>query len=243
MPRIRTLIVALWMLVPVVLLAVHYGPGQRSLARDEAAQHLARARAAESAQNWSAAVASYAAALATLPAEDLRARQAIQLARANARIYTGELPEAIQDLDTLLDAMVKGQAEASRVREVRASLASAQYYAAWLMRLEGAAREEWTIEADQARQHFRLLAEETAAADPATAAAHRKNLESTIRLARMDLAELQALPLPKQCEGCKNCSQKCRGQRESRNPEPKPQEKQKDARGASVGKRPDGTGS
>ena len=143
----------------------------------------------------------------------------------------------------LLATVLKQGADAQQTRDVRAALASAQYYAAWLMRLEGAPREEWTIEADQSRQNFRLLAEETAQTDPKGADAHRKNLESTIRLARMDLSELQALPLPKQCEGCKNCSQKCRSQRDSRNPEPKQQEKKQDARGASVGKRPDGTGS
>jgi hypothetical protein len=58
----------------------------------------------------------------------------------------------------------------------------------------------------------------------------------------MDLSELQGLPLPKKCQGCKNCSQKCRSQKESRckNPGDK---KEEDARKAGVGKRPEGTGS
>jgi len=240
---LKKALITVWLLMPVVLLAVHYGPGQRSLARDDAARWIAKARAAESTQDWRVAVEAYAAALARLPAEDTRARQQLQLARANARVFTGELPEAIDNLDGLLGSMLKAGSDPELTGEVRGALASAQYYAAWLMRLEGAEREEWTLEGDQARQNFRLLAEETETADPAVAEGHRKNLESAIRLARMDLSELQALPLPKQCQGCKNCSQKCRSQRASRNPEPKPQEKQKDARGASVGKRPDGSGS
>jgi hypothetical protein len=108
------------------------------------------------------------------------------------------------------------------------------------MRLEGATAEEWTAETEHARQNFRLLAEE--ATGPALRVGYEKNLEATIRLERMDLSELQGLPLPKQCQGCKNCSQKCRSQRASKNKEPKEQEP-KDARKAGVGKRPEGSGS
>jgi hypothetical protein len=93
-------------------------------------------------------------------------------------------------------------------------LASAQYYAGWLMRLEGATTQEWLAETEQSRQNFRLLAEQTEK-DTVISEGYRKNLEAVIRLERMDLSELQGLPLPKQCQGCKNCSQKCRSQRES----------------------------
>jgi hypothetical protein len=57
----------------------------------------------------------------------------------------------------------------------------------------------------------------------------------------MDLSEVQALPLPKKCQGCKNVCSKCRGQKKSN--KPKNMKKTEDARGASVGKRPDGKGS
>jgi hypothetical protein len=106
------------------------------------------------------------------------------------------------------------------------------------MRLEGAAREEWTAEAENARQHFRLLSEEHLKTEPALAKVHQENLEATIRLARMDLSELQGMPLPKNCQGCKNVSQKCRSQREGQCK--KPADKPKDARGASTGQRPRG---
>ena len=52
---------------------------------------------------------------------------------------------------------------------------------------------------------------------------------------------MQALPLPKKCQGCKNVCSKCRGQKKSN--KPKQGKKKEDARGASVGQRPDGTGS
>ena len=97
---------------------------------------------------------------------------------------------------------------------------------------------EWLAQVDNARQNFRYLAEQDR--EPASIEKHQKNLEATIRLARMDLSELQALPLPKNCQGCKNVSQKCRNQKESKNPGEK---KPEDARKAGVGKRPEGTGS
>lgn len=212
----KRILVAGWLLVPVVLLAVHYGPGQRGLSRHQAAEKIAAARAAEQTESWAAAVQFYADALAALPANDLKQRYQLRLAQAQARLYSGELPEAKADLDGLLADAQKGNLDPALVREIRAALASAEYYAAWLMRLEGAATEEWMAETESSRQHFRLLAEQ---AKPMQLAAlgtdYQKNLEAVIRLERMDLSELKALPLPKQCKNCSNCSSQCRKQRQS----------------------------
>jgi hypothetical protein len=67
------------------------------------------------------------------------------------------------------------------------------------MRLEGYQREDWEPEIEAARQNFSLLAEQAeAGGDAAGARRHEEDLESAVRLARMDLAELQGLPLPSQ---------------------------------------------
>jgi hypothetical protein len=212
----KKLLIAVWLLVPVVLLAVHYGPGQKSLARDRAAEKIAAAQKAALAENWAGAVELYSEALALLPNDDLKTRHQLRLTQANARIYTGELPEAKADLETLLADAQKNHTPATLVDEIRANLASAEYYASWLMRLEGAATEEWMAETESARQHFRLLAEQTQAhGTKALATDYQKNLEAAIRLELMDLSELKGLPLPKQCQNCSNCSGKCRKQRES----------------------------
>jgi hypothetical protein len=212
----KKLLIAIWLLVPVVLLAVHYGPGQKSLARDRAAEKIAAAQKAVQAENWTDAMELYAEAIALLPAEDQKTCYQLRLSKANARICTGELPEAKADLEVLLDDVQKNSAPAALVNEIRANLASAEYYAGWLMRLEGAATEEWMAETESARQHFRLLAEQTQAHGTRTLATDfQKNLEAVIRLELMDLSELQGLPLPKQCKNCSNCSGKCRKQRES----------------------------
>lgn len=235
----KKLLAALWCVVPVLVLAFHFGPGQRLAARDQAAAHLAAARAAERTGDWSAATEAYAAALAALPDGDAATRVPLTVAHAKARMFIGELPEAMIELENLLGELQRTAAPAALQDEVRAEAATAQYYVAWLMRLEGAATDEWLPETEQARQHFRLLAEQ--AGETEAGRRHQENLEHVIRLARMDLTELQALPLPKQCEGCKNASQKCRSQRESQCK--KPGEKPKDARNAGGGQRPDGSGS
>ena len=55
----------------------------------------------------------------------------------------------------------------------------------------------------------------------------------------MDLSELQGQPLPKQCSGCKNVSQKCRSQSQSKC-ENKGEKEKKDARGAGFNEVPKG---
>lgn len=223
----KKLLLAVWLLVPVVLLAVHYGPGQRGLSRDQAAEAIAKAKAAEQAENWSVAVQLYSDALADLPSTDTARRYQLRLAQAKARMFSGELPEAKADMEGLLADAQKIGADAALTGEIRANLATAEYYAGWLMRLEGATTEEWMAETESSRQHFRLLAEQSKQSGHAALATdYQKNLESVIRLELMDLSELKGLPLPKQCKNCSNCSSKCRAQRASacKNPGSKPGE-------------------
>lgn len=236
----KTLLISVWLLVPVILLAYHYGPGQSRLAADRAARKIAEARALEANQDWHDAAQAWGEALAATPQEKTGPRLQLRLAQARVRMYTGELPEAIEDMDALLAEALRDRADERLQREIRGTLAGAQYYAGWLMRLEGAAAEEWLLPVESARQNFRLLAE--AANEPKSAEDYEKNLEATIRLERMDLSELQGLPLPKFCSGCKNVSQKCRSQRESKceNENKGEQKEKKDARGAGFNEVPKG---
>jgi hypothetical protein len=245
----RRLLAVLWLLIPVGLIAFHYGPGQRRVDRDRAAQKVAAARAAEANQDWKAAMNAYAEAVAALPPGDTEPRFKIRLAHAKARMRAGELPEATLDAEGLLEDATAAKVGAELVKEIRTTVGTMHYYLAWLMRLEGAGAEEWTLETEQARQHFRLLAEDAKSAGDAKAEDHQKNLEAVIRLARMDLSELKGLPLPKECQGNCDCSGKCRKQREARI---KVAKKPGDARekvaedkkqNAGQGNRPEGSGS
>jgi hypothetical protein len=233
----KKILFALWLLVPVALLAYHFGPGQAQLGTERAARAIAAARALETAEAWPEAAQAWAEALAATPADKTSARFQLRLAHANARIFVGELPEAMEDMEKLLTETQAAKADMALQQEVRGSLGSARYYTAWLMRLEGAATDEWLIQSESARQHFRLLAEETK--NTPQLAAFEKNLEATVRLEQMDLSELQGVPLPKKCSGCKNVCQKCRSQNKSKCENPSPKEK-KDARGAGFNEVPKG---
>ena len=99
----------------------------------------------------------------------------------------------------------------------------------WLMRLEGLGQDEWEPEVESARQTFKMLAEAAEKrGDAAAAAKFREDLESSVRLARMDLSELQGLNLPKQCKGC--CS--CKGRKPSKAKVPPKQNDVRSAGGA-----------
>ncbi len=152
-----------------------------------------------------------------------------------------QLPEAHAELTALIDELTgEKPADPGLVADAREGLAGAQYYMTWLMRLEGMGREEWEPEIEGARQTYRLLAEQAEVRGDAPAAErHREDLESAIRLARMEPGELQGLAIPRQCQGCK--SGQCKGKKPGRKPGGK--NKPKDARGASSGPPPDGSGS
>jgi hypothetical protein len=219
----KKILMGIWLLIPVLLLAYHYGPGQSRLALDRAASKIAEARAREAKEDWQGAFQAWSDALTETPQSQTGPRFQLRLAQARTRMYTGELPEAIEDMQSLLTDIQRGHANRELEREVRRTL-------------ESAPAEEWLLPVEEARQHFRLLAEETQ--DPRAVVNYKKNLEATIRLERMDLSELQGLPLPKFCSACKNVSQKCRSQRQSKG-ENKVEEK-KDARGAGFNAVPKG---
>ena len=138
-----------------------------------------------------------------------------------------QLPDAHGELRNLVDEMTADAgADPKLLADARSAQANSQYYTTWLMRLEGAGRDEWEPEVESARQTYRLLAEQAEkAGDTAAAAKHREDLEAAVRLARMELSELQGLNLPKQCKGC--CS--CKGRKVSKAKVPA---KQNDVRGA-----------
>jgi len=232
----KKLMLGVWLLIPVALLAYHYGPGQARVAQDKAALKIAEAKALEAKEDWASAYRVWGEALAGTPAEDTQTRFQLRLAQARARIPMGGLPEAMKDMSSLLTEATQANADKALLNEIRGSLANSQYYVAWLMRLEGAPGEEWMLPAEGARQNFRLLSENTKGVK--VEEDYEKNLEAVIRLERMSLEELQGQPLPKKCSGNKNVSQKGRSQSESKGKND-PKDKQ-DARGAGFNDIPKG---
>ena len=193
----RKIFLAFWLLLPAAGAAYHYGPGQKGLVLDEVDQILVNARRDAAEEDWLSAIDQYDEALSKLPADQKDQGRRIKLARAKAQLLASQLPLAHHELEGLLAEMSGDpSAEPNVTRDVRTTLASSQYYMTWLMRLEGAPRETWMPFIEGARQNYRLLAE--TAGDKNVAEQRQKDLDSTIRLARLDLSELQGLPIPTQ---------------------------------------------
>jgi hypothetical protein len=240
----RTLVLLTWLMGPVLAGAYHYGPGQQKLQLDDVSQVLASADRLAAQEQWPEAASQYEKALQLLPSGRVDEMRRIQLQRAKVQMFAHQLPEASVTLKELVDQLEGDKAADPKLRDdARASLANAQYYMTWLMRLEGLSAQEWEPEIEGARQTFRMLAEQAEAkGDAKSAQKHREDLESTIRLARLDVDDLQGLDLPKQCQNCKSGQCKKPGKKPGKNPS-KGEQKPKDARSAGSGPPPDNSGS
>jgi hypothetical protein len=240
----RTFGLLAWLMVPVLAGAYHYGPGQEKLKLDDVSQVLAEADRLAMQEKWSQASSRYEQALALLPPGRVDEARRVRLQRAKVQMLDHQLPEASAALVELVDQLESDKAADPALRDdARKSLANAQYYMTWLMRLEGLSAAEWEPEIEGARQTHRILAEEAEARGDSTAAKlHREDLESAIRLARLDVGDLQGLDIPKQCQNCKSGQCKKPGKKPGKKPN-KGQQKPKDARGAGAGPPPDNSGS
>ncbi|HAY81420.1 MAG TPA: hypothetical protein DCY79_16575 [Planctomycetaceae bacterium] len=196
----RILVLLVWLAIPVGVGLYHFGPGQAQVQLDLVAQHTRAAEDAAQNEQWAEAEQEYAAALQSLPSERIAEQRSLTLEHAKVQMHNKKLSTANQTLETLVDELVQDQqADPVVVKEAREALANSQYYMTWLMRLEGHSRDRWEPEIESARQTFALLAEQAQDAGQAEGAQkHQKDLESAIRLARMDLNDLQGLPLPSQ---------------------------------------------
>ncbi len=226
-----------WLCAPVVWAAWHYGPGQEAIKRDRSDLALAVVKQGQDAKDPAALIAAYNEALAALPKEEVAQARRIRLARAKVQLASQLLPDAHRELQSLFQELSDDpKAEPAVMNGAREALAGAMYYNTWLMRLEGRTREEWEPEIESSRQHFRHLAEQgSGVVISGDSQRYQEKLESAIKLERMDLTELQGLPLPSQC---KNCCSTCK------KPGKKPgQKKPQDSRSAGSGPPADGEGS
>ncbi len=210
----RRLMFFLWMLIPFGAVAYHYGPGQERLRADRAADAAARGKelASEAREisikqsdlaavgTWKEAEKAYGEALDLLPSGSVDEGRALRLERAKAQMMIGQLPDARGDLEILVDELATDpKTDPKLLSDARSTLANAEYYMTWLMRLEGSPRDDWESEIEASRQNYKLVAEQAEHANDAELAAKTKeNLEASIRLARLELKDLQGMPLPSQ---------------------------------------------
>jgi len=200
MNQSRRIWLALWLIPAAGVLIFHFAAAQPYRRMDTIGAHMRSARQLALDEKYGPAVLEYDKALEELPKDEDTLRRELQLERAQAKMNASRLPEAHGELKKLLDELL-AESDASQDLEnrVRESLANSQYYMTWLMRLEGLSRDEWEPEIESARQNFKLLAERAEeSSDQSELKSQLENLESSIRLARLDLADLQGLPLPSQ---------------------------------------------
>ena len=212
-------LILFWLLLPLPVVVLHFGRGQQWLALDQAYALVKKAESAEKQEDWPQAGRFYqeAAKLAGMENRDLKLR--LDLAQVRTHYRTGEAVAAIDLVDKLLDDDGMKAMPADFQRESRELAGRIHYYAAWVLRLEGASRDLWMEEAELSRQNFRFLTEKSAsqgAEDYSTK--QQENLESAVELQRLSLTELMARPLPKegQCMSNQGLSEqmgKRRGQR------------------------------
>jgi len=207
-------LIALWLTLPVAAYAYHMGPGQDHMRLDQAGiliesadSHVAEAERIAAIEGdkaafgeWVLAEAEYADALDLLPSERVDEIRRLKLERAKAQMFISKLPDANATLSGMVTELLDDpDVDPALLADVQRTFATSQYYMTWLLRLEGAPREDWEPRIDSARQIFKLLATDAeAGSNQTTTKEAHEDLESAIRLARMDLSELQGLPLPSQ---------------------------------------------
>jgi hypothetical protein len=195
----RNILLVGWLLLPIGAWAYHEGPGQDRIALEETDSVILAAQKAVEEGEWKLAVAEYEAALSKLPknpdAYDIKVVQRLQIELNKARMQASGLPEARDELETLVEQMQQSEdTDPVLMRDARQALANAQFYKTWLMRLEGLDRTLWEPEIEAARQNWRLLAEQ--ATTESEKVLHQEDLEAAVRLARLEIEDLQGLPLP-----------------------------------------------
>lgn len=211
--------VLLWMLLPVPVLVFHYAKGRDLMELDVARDLVRRGEVAERAGDMVAAEKNYREAGAHVSAErpELKLRVGLAIIRTQAR--TGGVVTAIDDAEKLLADESFAAMPASFRAEARETLSRIHYHAAWVMRLEGANRELWMDEAEQARQGYRSLVEEgLAGAGASRVRAATEDLESSVALQRLSYGALIARPLPEEGKCMCNCglSEKMNERRQKR---------------------------
>lgn len=189
----------LWLLVPLPVVVWHFGAGQKWLARDRAYSLIQRAQKAEAQKNWAEAETLFRDAATKVGNSDPAVRLQLDVALVRSIYQQGRAIEAIDGADRILADARFHTVPGKLQQEARELAGRIHYYAAWVMRLEGAQRDLWMEEAELGRQNYRLLTESSFAAGTTIAGqSQQTNLETAVRLQRMSLTELMARPLPEE---------------------------------------------
>ena len=185
-----------WLLLPVVLVSYHFGPGQTALAYRQAQTHLATARVFEQSGHYEEAIDAYQETLATLPASDAEdasgdlQRDQLRLAQIRLRFQLGRLAETLDSLNVLVEDVERHHGVGSPLaNDVRDLLGRVHFQAMVALRLESAEEAVWKRHWELSRQNFRVLAERTTGDRNQL---DRQNLEVVIKSADLPVTSFAA---------------------------------------------------
>jgi len=204
--------------------------GNDDPALKEAAENATLAEAEAdtvASEKWQQTADALGEAQALIHASDLELRNEVRLARARALVRAGDIGTGADDLEALLDSLAEtGDGDSPIGLEAREELATAYYFGARLLRLEGAPGEHWREVSARARQNFRYLADRARekSASGETITNHEKNGELVLNLEQSALNELYAKPRPRSSPPAagRRLSEKrpCRGKSRKQGDEP-----------------------
>ena len=185
--KMRRKFAYLWLVIPVVLITIHYQWGIEKLEKEKALSIAREAVVLEkkawetwSPEDWENAQEAYDEAIANLPDNELQSRAELELASARSCLYKGELVEAMDSLKHLLKRTESENIDPELKDEIRETLARSQYGIAWVMRKKHVNRSVWNNIAEASRQNFRYLAEN--ASNTINKETYIKDLEASVRL-------------------------------------------------------------
>lgn len=194
----RKFCIFIWLLVPLGAAAYHFGPGQENIKMDQVDTFIASAQEHLKNDEFGEAVTQFDQAINLMPTKKTSAAYKLRLEKAKAQMQCAQLPEAYKDLLSMSGALDENT-NPKLAADTKSTLANAQYYITWLMRLEGHSREVWEPVIESSRQNYHAVAQfAQLKGDQQSANQSLENLEAAIKLARIDLDELQGLPLPNQ---------------------------------------------
>src|SRR5207249_128581 len=103
----RGVLLAVWVLVPVMASAYHYGPGQQKMQLDDVQMLLFAARAHVDQGQPAKAADAFTAALEKMPADREADSRRVRVERAKALLLSHELPKAFDELTLLVPELQK----------------------------------------------------------------------------------------------------------------------------------------
>ena len=134
----RGLMLSVWLLVPALVGAYHYGPGQTRIKLDATQDDLSAARKCIDQEDFATAIEHFTEALSKLPDDRPAEARRIRVERAKAQLLARQLPAAYDELVVLVPELQQDAAtDPELLADAESALASAKYYLTWLMRLEG----------------------------------------------------------------------------------------------------------